>query len=101
MDFEFIQMILRPLILISILIFLVLTENWKLLLAISLLSVLSGFMGMTTFKTLYVAETLPESSLYGILELAIVDFLKSIFILLLAIFTWLRKESISIEFKSK
>jgi hypothetical protein len=96
MDFELIRIILTTLIPVSILVILVWTGNWKILLAISILTASSGFLGMNTYMTLDVAG-IPESSLSGMLELTIVKFLEAIFILLLAVFTWLRKESISIK----
>lgn len=101
MDFELIRIILTTLIPILILVILVWAENWKILLAISILIASSGFFGMNSYMTLSGVGTLPESSLYGILELTIVNFLRAIFVLLLAIFTWLRKESISIEVKQE
>ena len=91
MDFEFIEIILKSLIPILILVILVWTGNWKIILAISFLIASNGFFGMNSYMTLSSTET--ESSLYGILELSIANFLKAVFVLLLAILTWLRKES--------
>lgn len=99
MDFELIRITLTTLIPILILVILVWAENWKILLAISILIASSGFFGMNSYMALSGVGILPESSLYGILELTIVNFLRAIFVLLLAIFTWLRKKSISIEVK--
>ena len=99
MEYELTQIIVKTLIPMAILVTLLLTGHWQILLAISILVVSNGFIGMNTFMAL--DGTLPESSLYGILELSIANFLKAIFVLLLAIFTWLRKESISIEVKQK
>lgn len=97
MEYELIQMILRTLIPMVILVFLVLAGYWQILLALSILTVSNGFIGINTFMALDAVGTLPESSLYGILELTIANFLKAIFVLLLAIFTWLRKEAILIK----
>ena len=99
MEYELTQIIVKTLIPMAILVTLLLTGHWQILLAISILVVSNGFIGMNTFMAL--DGTLPESSLYGTLELSIANFLKAIFVLLLAIFTWLRKESISIEVKQK
>ena len=96
---EILQIILTTLIPVSILVFLVWTGNWKILLAISILVVSYGFFTLNTFMTLDGAGLQFESSSASMLALAIVNFLRAIFILLLAIFTWLRKESISIEHK--
>lgn len=97
MEYELIQTIIKTLIPMVILISLLLAGYWQILLGISILIVSSGFFGMNTFMELDAAGTLSESSLYGTLELSIANFLKAIFVLLLAIFTWLRKESISIK----
>jgi len=94
---EILQIILTSLIPVSILVILVWAGNWKILLAISIFVVSIGFFGLNTYMTLDSAGLLSDGSSASILLHAIGNFLRAIFILLLAIFTWLRKESISIK----
>jgi len=96
-DLEFLQVILRTLMATSILVFLVWTENWKLLLALSIVFVSFGFFGLNTIMELETIVIISEEASVNILLVTIGNFLKAIFVLLLAIFTWLRKELISIK----
>ncbi len=99
MEYELTQMILGILLPALLIIIFMWTGNWKMLLAVSFFIALLGFSGRNLFIVLDAAGESPESSLHSVLGLAMVDFLRAIFVLLLAIFTWLRKESISIEVK--
>ncbi len=103
MEYEHIQMLTKmifgTLLPILLIILFMWTGNWKMLLVVSIFIALIGFSGRNLFMVLDAAGATPESSLHSVLGLAIVDFLRAIFVLLLAIFTWLRKESISIVVK--
>jgi hypothetical protein len=89
----FILAVVQVLILVFILVLLVWTKNWQILLGLAILTAGTGFFAVTLYIETDL-RLLPGSQIdNNVLVMVVIALLKAIFLLLLAIFAWLQKNS--------